>query len=269
MRRRALAALAAVLLGTTVLAGTTPGAGAAPKKPEPLRILVTNDDGYAAPGIDAVVEALRKLPDVKVTVIAPAENKSGTGSSTTPGQLTTSKVTTVSGYPAIAVAGFPADTVIYALEQGGLKKKPNVVISGINQGQNIGLAVDLSGTVGAAKAAAARGIPALAVSQGVRPDAEPDYKAGVARALRWFKDHRKALTPKKGKKVEVVLDNLNVPSCSTGKVRGLVEVPVASSDVQGFGDPQDCSSTLTNPANDIEAFKNGYATITELPVPTG
>jgi 5'-nucleotidase len=266
MHRHAGVVIAVVVIALGVPMGMPAGAAA---KPPPLRVLVTNDDGYAAPGIDALVEGLRKVPGVKVTVIAPAENKSGSGSTTTPGQLTTAKATTASGYPAVSVAGFPADTVIYALEQGGLKKKPNVVISGINLGQNIGVAVDVSGTVGAAKAAAARGVPALAVSQGVRPDGDPDYASGVARALRWFKDHRKALTPKKSKKVEVVLDNLNVPSCTTGKIRGLVEVPVAGSDVAGIGDPQDCASTLTNPANDVEAFKNGYATLTELPVPSG
>jgi 5'-nucleotidase len=267
MQRRAVTAGAVVLFCATVVAGGTAGAGA-PKKAPPLRILVTNDDGYAGAGLDVLVEALREVPNVKVTVIAPAENKSGSGSTTTPGQLTTEKVATLSGYPAVAVGGFPADTVIYAVEQGGLKKKPNVVISGINQGQNIGVAVDVSGTVGAAKAAAARGIPALAVSQGVRPDAEPDYEEGAARAVRWLKQHRKALTPKKGKQVEVVLDNLNVPSCSAGEVRGQIEVPVAGSDVTGIGDPQDCASTLANPANDVEAFKNGYATITELPIPS-
>ena len=266
MRRRGT--LTAVLIAMTVVAGGATGAGAAPKKQPPLRILVTNDDGYAAAGIDALVEGLRKVPGAKVTVIAPAENKSGTGSSTTPGPLTTTKSTTASGFPAVSVAGFPADTVIYALEQDGLAKKPNVVISGINLGQNIGAAVDLSGTVGAAKAAAARGVPALAVSQGIRADGDPDYQAGVARALRWLKDHRKALTPKKGKKIEVVLDNLNVPSCSAGKIRGLLDVPVAGTDVPGIVEPQDCASTLTNPANDVVAFNNGYATLSELPIPT-
>ncbi len=266
MHRRVVCVVAALVLGATALSAEA--GAAAPKKQPPLRILVTNDDGVAAPGIDALVEALRKLPGVKVTVIAPAENKSGTGSSTTPGPLTTTKTTTASGYPAVAVAGFPADTVIYAAEQGGLPKKPNVVISGINLGQNVGVAVGVSGTVGAAKAAAARGIPALAVSQGVRTGGDPDYAAGVKQALRWFKQHRKALIAKKGKKVAVVLDNLNVPSCTTGQVRGLVEVPVAGNDVQGIADPQDCASTATKPANDIDGLKSGYATITELPIPT-
>jgi 5'-nucleotidase len=267
MRRRAVTAGAAVLLCATVAAGGTAGAGA-PKKEPPLRIMVTNDDGYAAEGIDVLVEALRKVPGVKVTVIAPADDKTGAGSSTTPGSLAATPGETASGYRATAVAGFPADTVIFAVEQGGMPKPPHVVISGINTGQNLGAAVEASGTVGAAKAAAARGIPALAVSQGVRPDAEPDYEAGATRAVRWLKQHRKALTPTKGKKVEVLLENLNVPSCTTGKVRGLVEVPVAGAGVAGAGDAQDCTSTLTNPANDIEALKNGYAALSELPIPS-
>ena len=83
MHRRVVCVVAALVLGATALSAEA--GAAAPKKQPPLRILVTNDDGVAAPGIDALVEALRKLPGVKVTVIAPAENKSGTGSSTTPG----------------------------------------------------------------------------------------------------------------------------------------------------------------------------------------
>src|SRR6478752_2263496 len=59
---------------------TTPSAA-------PLRILVTNDDGFAATGIDTVVTALRKLPAVRVTVVAPATNQSGTGGKTTAGTL--------------------------------------------------------------------------------------------------------------------------------------------------------------------------------------
>jgi len=130
-----------------------------------LSILVGNDDGYSADGIDAVVEALRKLPDVEITVSAPAENKSGTGSSTTPGTVTATQQKTKSGYPAYAVNGFPADGIIYGLSQ--MKEKPTVVVTGINQGQNLGVSVAISGTVGAAKAAAAQGIPAIAASQGI------------------------------------------------------------------------------------------------------
>src|SRR3954464_9874399 len=114
---------------------------------QPLKVLVTNDDGYAAVGIDAVVEGLRALPDTEVTVVAPLANQSGTGGKTTDGPLTVTDVKTASGYPAKAVDGFPADTIIWAIDQHGIDFTPDLVVSGINFGQNIGPAVDISGTV--------------------------------------------------------------------------------------------------------------------------
>ena len=131
-----------------------------------LDILVTNDDGYAAPGIDALVERLRALPGVKLTVVAPATNQSGTSDRTTPGPvsaLTATEVTTASGYAATAVAGFPADSVNYALDV--LKLSPDLVVSGSNAGQNLGVVAPISGTVGAARTAVRRGVPGVAVSQ--------------------------------------------------------------------------------------------------------
>ncbi len=65
--------------------------------------------------------------------------------------------------PGKAVAGFPADTVIYASTRAGCSSVPHLVVSGINAGQNVGPAVTLSGTIGAARTAAKRGIPAIAV----------------------------------------------------------------------------------------------------------
>ena len=103
-----------------------------------LKVLVTNDDGYDADGIDAVVEGLRALPDTEVTVVAPLANQSGTGGKTTDGPLTVTDVKTKSGYPAKAVDGFPADTVIWAIDQHGIDFTPDLVVSGINFGQNIG-----------------------------------------------------------------------------------------------------------------------------------
>ncbi len=154
-----------------------------------LRVLVTNDDGVKAPGIDVLVQALRKLANVRVTVVAPAENQSGTSDRATPdpATLTTSKTTTVSGYRAIAVHGFPADTVIWALG-GGVTQRPDLVVSGINSAENLGSSVPLSGTVGAARTAARDGIRALAVSQG--SGSPPNYPASASRAIAWVKSHR-------------------------------------------------------------------------------
>jgi 5'-nucleotidase len=243
-------------------AGAVPaGAGTAAggSKPPTLRVLVTNDDGVAAPGIDAFVRGLRRLDRVQVTVVAPAANQSGTSDRTTPGPLTTAEATTASGYKAIAVQGFPADTVNFALD-GGIPRTPHLVASGINEGQNLGPVVSVSGTVGAARTAVRRGVPAVAVSQGLAKP--PDYAAGVREAIKWVKKHRKALT-RKDPAAPTEVANINVPTCTAGKVRGLVEVPSATS-----GDitvTPDCTSTLKDPPDDLVAFANGYAALSEVP----
>lgn len=269
VRRLVIFLLSVALAGSMFVGTASSSVDAKKKKVAPFQILVTNDDGVGAPGIDALVEGLREVKGVKVTVISPAENQSGSGSKTTPGTLVTTETTTTSGYPAVAVQGFPADSVIYALDQGGAKKTPDVVISGINEGQNLGLLADeVSGTVGAAKAAAARGIPSLGVSQGLLPDGEPDFATGVEATLDWLAEHRKALTPKKGKTVAVILENLNIPTCPAGDVRGLFETELAPTS-EGAITTQNCESTLDNPTNDIEAFNNGYVTLTEIAIPAG
>lgn len=233
-------------------------ATAAPKPPT-LRILVTNDDGVGAVGIDSLVEGLRGIERVRVTVVAPSGNQSGTGDRTTEGPLTTEPTTTASGYQAVAVQGYPADTVNFALD-GGIPGKPHLVASGINAGQNLGPVVNVSGTVGAARTAVRRGVPAVAISQGTGEP--PDYAAGVREAVRWVKANRKALT-KKGAKAPADVANLNVPTCTTGKVRGLVRVPSATTGDAGA--PSDCASKLKKPADDVIAFTNGYAALSKVP----
>ena len=227
--------------------------------PVPLEILITNDDGYAAPGIDAIAAALMKEPNTHVTVVAPATNQSGTGDKTTPGTLTTQSVTTASGIPATSVAGYPADTVNVALDELGLH--PDLVVSGINFGQNLGPYVDISGTVGAAKEAVRRGIPALAVSQGL--EARPDYPTGVERALEWFRANRDKLAAN-----PTSLANLNIPTCTTGTPGATLTEPVAS-DLAGR-DQSKSICVATPPAaatfaDDVDAFIHGYATLSDVP----
>lgn len=220
---------------------------------EPLAILVTNDDGVGSEGIDVLVQGLAGLPDVTVTVVAPAENETGSSDTTTPSSVPVEDTATASGYEAVAVQGFPADSVIYALD--GLGLEPDLVVSGINEGQNIGDAVELSGTVGAARTAARRGLPALAVSAGLADLV--DYETAVELALDWVEEHRDDLSPFEGQVVSI-----NVPSCTEGEVRGVVEVPVGSG--LGLEVAPDCTSALTEPVDDVEAFANGYASLSEV-----
>jgi len=253
-------------LGLSVIAASLATAGPASASSgasnKVLSVLVTNDDGVSAPGIDAVVQGLRTLPHTRVTVVAPLANQSGTGGKTTPGTLTVTKAATASGYPARAVAGYPADAVIWAVKDHGIAFRPDLVVSGINFGQNIGPLANLSGTVGAARAAARMGIPALAASQGVDNGLSPNFSLGVTQVLRWVKSHRAALVSHSYKKPPQ--GNLNVPTCSSGHVRGPVAAPLATSVNGTTITTVDCSSTSSHYENDVQAFILGYAVIAPL-----
>jgi 5'-nucleotidase len=252
---------AAVVIVGALGVVASPAATAGGSKPATLRVVVTTDDGVGAPGVDALVRGLRKLDRVSVTVVAPATNQSGTSDLTTPGQLPASESTTASGFPAIAVPGYPADAVNFALD-GGVPKKPHLVASGINAGQNLGPVVSVSGTVGAVRTAVRRGVAGVAISQGVGEGVQPDYSTGVREAVRWVKANRKALT-KKNPATPTSVANINVPTCTAGRVRGVVEVPSA---ITGdAGSPSDCTSTLKNPPDDVVAFANGYVALSEVP----
>jgi len=236
----------------------------------PLRILVTNDDGVAAEGIDAIVQALRTDPNNIIIVSAPAKNESGSGDNTTPTPppLEATETTTASGYPATAVMGYPADALLYALGNLYPDGPPDVVISGINAGQNVadwdfGLLSQISGTVGAAKTAACSGVPALAASQGNGPPF--DYASGVAAVLTWLDAHRAAILA--GQESLAYITSINIPTCDAGSIRGAVDVPLATEnpDNISLNGPQDCESTLEQPSDDIEAFFNGFVAITPVP----
>jgi 5'-nucleotidase len=221
---------------------------------EPLRILVSNDDGYAAPGIAALVDALLALPNVEVVVVAPDGNRSGSGGQTTPGGTTGSEVTMANGHRAVAVTGFPADAVAHALDVLG--EQPDLVVSGINEGQNLGPIVEISGTVGAARVAAQRGIPAVAVSQGLGTP-EPDYAAGVAAVIDWIEEHRTDLAGA----TQGAVVNINVPTCGAGEPAEPVEVPTATDATGRNVVTADVDCTLAagvTPADDVDGFNAGY-----------
>ncbi len=123
-----------------------------------MRILVTNDDGVNAPGLITLAEALREIADV--VVVAPDRDRSGASHS-----LTLSRPLYVShlAKDIISVQGTPTDCVHLALT-GLLDKVPDIVISGINSGSNLGDDIIYSGTVGAALEGRFLGFPSIAVS---------------------------------------------------------------------------------------------------------
>jgi 5'-nucleotidase len=247
-----LAAALAVAPATGAQARTTKAKG------KTLRVLVSNDDGVKAPGIDALVKGLRKLSRVQVTVVAPAANQSGTGGKTTAGALKATKTTTKSGYPAIAVEGFPADSVNYALSKVVKRSQVDLVIAGINAGANLGPFVDLSGTVGAARAAARKGLPALATSQGT--PTVSSFADGVTQTIAWVKAHRTTLVPG-------TVQNLNIPECSAGHARDTTPARSTTTLADGVNPfvKVDCTQTATAPEDEVAAFLAGYATLTKIP----
>jgi 5'-nucleotidase len=135
----------------------------------PFRILISNDDGYQAPGIKALFDGLKEIGEI--TVAAPAANQSGVGHALTFGGPITVESWKSDGGRWFAIKASPATCVRLALTTL-LPQFPDVVVSGINKGENVGVIAFSSGTVACAREASYRGIPALAVSleEGVRMD---------------------------------------------------------------------------------------------------
>lgn len=173
--------LASMLLGL----GTQAQADESPEPAPPLRILLTNDDGVAAPGLRLLRDTLCAAGH-QVFISAPSGDRSG--SSAALGLNVAFRVTRTE-FPCGGIAGMqwavggtPSDSVLFGLAMLGTER-PDVVISGMNLGQNTGRAVKHSGTVGAAVTAAEEGVPSIAVSIGLNfQDAGTGFSQTVAAA---------------------------------------------------------------------------------------
>ena len=144
-----------------------------------MKILISNDDGFQAQGIVALYQALRDIPEVEVEVIAPEHNNSAKSNALT---LAAPLYVHAAHNGFRYVTGTPADCVHIALK-GLLGYRPDLVVSGINNGANMGDDTIYSGTVGAAMEAYLFGIPAIAISQIEKGWAHVDAAAQVARQL--------------------------------------------------------------------------------------
>jgi 5'-nucleotidase len=145
-----------------------------------MRVLLTNDDGIEAAGLQALRRALLELPDVELAVVAPDGNRSATARSiTTRRPLWVERVDFDDGTHGFASDGTPVDCV--RLSALGLIEgfRPELVVSGINHGLNLGDDITYSGTVAAAFEALLLGIPGIAVSQ-QSSARELDFRLGRA-----------------------------------------------------------------------------------------
>src|SRR6476661_1201807 len=145
-----------------------------------MLILLTNDDGIRAPGLLAIYRELTSLGEVHV--VAPETVQSATGHGITLSTpLLTSRVTVEGLFTGTAVDGRPADCVKLAVAKI-LPRAPDLVVSGMNMGANVGINVIYSGTVAAAIEAAFLGLPAVAVSLYLRNEIPADYPRTAALA---------------------------------------------------------------------------------------
>ena len=171
-----------------------------------MRILLSNDDGYLAPGLAALYSALKPLGDI--TVMAPEQNCSGASNSLTLARPL-SVLRSASGF--YYVNGTPTDSVHIALT-GMLDDKPDLVVSGINNGQNVGEDTLYSGTVAAATEGVMFGVPAIAFSLVDKGWAHLDDAARVAfEVVRHF-----LANPLPGHP----LLNVNIPNLPYDEMRG-------------------------------------------------
>ena len=238
-----------------------------------MKILLSNDDGILAPGLAALHAGVRDLGDV--TVVAPESVQSAAGHSITlRGPLTVQRVHVDGprGFSGLSVDGRPADCVRLAVFNL-LDERPDLVLSGINIGANVGINVFYSGTVAAAAEGAMLRIPAVAFSAEFR-QGEMDF-ARVARCCRWVLDALLA----DGLTVGGLI-NVNVPDLTGGWPKGIRVVPqstasqqdtyeLESGDAGGgvyrlgdafhFNEPHGADS-------DVNALGEGYITVTSLHV---
>lgn len=176
-----------------------------------MRILVTNDDGIDAPGLLALQKALQEVGEV--TVFAPNHNWSAAGHTKTMHKpLRVSQTILPDGTLAYSSTGAPSDCVALVI-LGILDHQPELVVSGINQGANVGHDITYSGTIAAAMEAVIFGIPALAVSLDSYQSQDFAYAAQfTARLVRLVLEH--------GLRANTFL-NVNVPAVPQHEIAGV------------------------------------------------
>jgi 5'-nucleotidase len=232
-----------------------------------MRILLTNDDGIHAPGLELLEEIAATLSG-DVTVCCPAEEQSGAGHSLTlhmPVRLREH------GGRRFSVTGTPTDAVNLALRKLFADGPPDLVISGINNGENLADDVTYSGTISAAIEGALAGIPAIALSQALR-DAGHGFDAARAWATKVIAPLIDVPMPRR------TVINVNFPAVAPDEVRGIRVVRqgfhdysrgsvVESIDPRGrkyywFG-LDDIEHTLDH-GTDLEAINEGFIAVTPL-----
>ncbi|WP_445372558.1 5'/3'-nucleotidase SurE [Methylomonas sp. HW2-6] len=228
-----------------------------------MHILISNDDGYLAQGINTLAQALSQ--HAEISVVAPDKNRSAASNSLT---LDMPLRATACDNGFVRVDGTPTDCVHLAIT-GLLKTEPDMVFAGINHGANLGDDVLYSGTVAAATEGRFLGLPAVAISLAASDPKHFDTAAAVAIALM-----QKILAHPLP---EDTLLNVNVPDVPLRELKGYqatrlgqrhkAEAVVRASDPRGHtiywvGPPG--SEQDAGPGTDFDAIRNGFVSVTPL-----
>lgn len=195
----------------------------------PLHVLLTNDDGHEAPGIRMMAEVMRANGH-RVSVVAPSMEQSATSMSTTTRRNLALEETSSGNWHLDAQ---PADTVLVALTHLLEEDPPDLVLSGINFGPNLGVGLHASGTIGAAIIALLHGFPAIAVSAGMlfreameKPAVFPSTHNVLRPAAEFTCELIESLSRSPGPDKRMlpmgIMLNINYPALSKDKIKGVL-----------------------------------------------
>jgi 5'-nucleotidase len=263
-RRSKLTAFCTAIAAVCLLA-----VAAAQPPQRPYRILISNDDGIRAPALPVLAQALRPIGDV--IIVAPSENQSGVSQALTAAPpIVREDVTLTGGLPAIGLTATPATTIQIAIKNI-VTGRPDLVVTGVNSGYNLGASAYLSGTVGAARQAVIEGVPAVATSMAATAVARDLVPAAqqVAGVVRQVRDH--------GLPSQTFL-NVNIPPMPTGGYKGYQVTSQAAvrGGIETFVEGKRPGTNRTvywsvynegataPPGTDIWAVSNGYISVTPM-----
>jgi 5'-nucleotidase len=236
-----------------------------------MRILLTNDDGVNATGLKVLERIARTFSD-DIWIVAPAEEQSGAGHSLT---LTRPVRLRELGERRFCVTGTPTDSVMMAIAHVMKDHRPDLILSGVNRGANLGEDVTYSGTVSAAMEGALAGIPSIALSQSYARQGMGDA-VPFAAAEAWA---AKALRPLLTAAMEPrTLVNINFPALPPDRIQG---IRVTQQGLRDYGrlrivertDPRGyqyfwfgLGPMIETPSHstDLEAIADGYVAVTPL-----
>ena len=230
-----------------------------------MKVLLANDDGVHAPGIRSLFDELKTHHDT--TIIAPLEERSTTGHS-----LSLDKPLRIEKFDEkiYGCSGFPSDCVLMGLGHVLKGDRPEVVVSGINRGANLGQDLYYSGTIAAAREGAFHQVPSIAVSLVFNSVMEEHRYHVAAKVIKWCLDENlhKKIHP-------MTLLNINVPNIPLEEIKGFKLTQIGfrrySEEIHARIDARNreyywiagiYEGFDENPESDCEAVKNGLIAIT-------